>query len=258
MLVTSAYRVPKGIEMSARVRIGTSGWEYRDWKGRFYPSDLPKDRWLEFYAERFDCVELNASFYRLPAAEVFAGWKRRAPAGFVFAVKASRYLTHIRRLREPTEPLERLWSRARALEDRLGPVLYQLPPRWRPNPERLASFLAALPESPQVLEFRDAAWYRPDILAMVDEAEVAVCLHDMPGSSPPARRVGPLVYVRFHGAGAKYAGRYSSQRLSAWAGRMAAWASDGWPVWAFFNNDIGGQAVVDAARLRAMVERRLR
>ena len=243
--------------MSARVRIGTSGWEYRDWKGRFYPADLPKGRWLEFYAERFDCVELNASFYRLPAEAVFAGWRRRVPDGFSFAVKASRYLTHVRRLREPAEPLDRLWSRARNLENRLGPVLYQLPPQWRPNGERLASFLAALPDGDQVLEFRDRRWYRGDILAMVDEAGVAVCLHDMPGSSPPAQRTGRLVYVRFHGAGAKYAGRYSSQRLSAWADRMAEWASHGWPVWAFFNNDIGGQAVIDAERLRTMVERRL-
>ncbi len=256
-MVTSAYGVPKAGLMSARIRIGTSGWEYRDWKGRFYPADLPKDRWLEFYAERFDCVELNASFYRLPAEEVFAGWRRRTPGGFAFAVKASRYLTHVRRLRDPAEPLDRLWSRARALEDRLGPVLYQLPPRWRPDADRLASFLAALPAAAQVLEIRDGRWYRPDIRAMVEEAGVAMCLHDMPGSSPPARRIGPFVYVRLHGAGARYAGRYSSQRLSAWAERMVGWASDGWPVWAFFNNDIGGQAVIDANRLRAMVERRL-
>src|SRR5215210_3819605 len=133
--------------MTASVRIGTSGWEYRDWAGRFYPTDLPRDRWLEHYATEFDTVELNNPFYRLPAGDQFATWARRVPASFRYAVKASRYLTHVRRLREPEEPLERLWTRARRMGDRLGPILYQLPPRWRPNRERLAAFLAAIPDA---------------------------------------------------------------------------------------------------------------
>jgi uncharacterized protein YecE (DUF72 family) len=146
-----------------RVRVGTSGWEYRDWRGRFYPRDLPKDRWLEHYVQHFDTVELNTSFYRLPAAETFAAWRDRLPDGFAMAVKASRYLTHIKRLRDPDEPLERFWSRARRLGDRLGPVLYQLPPRWRRNAERLAEFLDAVPRgAPQAIEFRDPSWYDPD------------------------------------------------------------------------------------------------
>src|SRR5688500_15422995 len=119
--------------MAARVRVGTSGWEYRHWVGTFYPRDLSRERRLEFYAERFDTVELNNSFYRLPDADDFTAWARRVPDGFTFAVKASRYLTHLRRLRDPSEPLDRLWSRARRLGDQLGPMLYQLPPRWRPN-----------------------------------------------------------------------------------------------------------------------------
>ncbi len=242
--------------MNAEVRIGTSGWEYRHWAGDFYPTGLAKDRWLERYAAEFDTVELNSPFYRLPSAGVFGAWGRRVPPGFRFAVKASRYLTHIRRLREPQEPLERLWGRARRLGDRFGPVLYQLPPRWRPNERRLAEFLAALPSHPQAVEFRDARWYGPMTDTLLDEAGVALCLHDMPGSTTKPRPIGPFVYVRLHGAGERYGGRYPSQRLAAWADRIAGWSAGGLPVWAYFNNDIGGHAFRDAVRLRSMVERR--
>jgi uncharacterized protein YecE (DUF72 family) len=243
--------------MAALIHIGTSGWEYADWRGRFYPAELARDRWLEFYAERFGTVELNASFYRLPDAETFADWGRRVPAPFVFAVKASRYLTHVRRLREPREPLDRLWSRARRLDRHLGPVLYQLPPRWLPNLERLEAFLAAVPAGhPQALEIRDRRWYRADVLAALADSAVSLCLHDMPGSEPSPDPVGSMVYVRFHGAGERYGGAYPSQRLSAWADRMVDWSRAGLPVWAYFNNDRGGHAVVDADRLRRMIARR--
>lgn len=245
--------------MHDSIRIGTSGWEYAHWRGGFYPVDLPRDRWLEFYAARFDTVELNASFYRLPEAATFARWSQRVDPRFRFAVKASRYLTHVRRLREPREPLDRLWSRARRLGDRLGPVLYQLPPRWRPNPERLQAFLGAIPaDGGQVLEFRDAGWYRADIMSLIERSRVSLCLHDMAGSATVPKPIGPLVYVRFHGAGQRYGGSYNPQRLAAWADRMAGWAADGRRVWAYFNNDIGGHAVTDAARLREYVSRRLR
>ncbi|MCA1571456.1 MAG: DUF72 domain-containing protein [Chloroflexi bacterium] len=239
------------------MRVGTSGWEYRHWAGGFYPADLHRDRWLEFYADRFDTVELNNSFYRLPTPETFTGWAGRVPDGFQYAVKASRYLTHLRRLREPAEPLERLWTAARSLGPRLGPVLYQLPPRWAPNHERLEAFLAAAPAGErQAIEIRDPRWYGPQLTTSLEAAGVALCLHDMPGSATLSTRVGPMVYVRFHGAGARYAGRYSPQRLTAWAERMTDWASAGWPVWAYFNNDIGGHAPRDADRLRSMLARR--
>jgi uncharacterized protein YecE (DUF72 family) len=240
-----------------RIRIGTSGWEYGHWRGRFYPRDLSRERWLEFYAARFDTVELNASFYRLPEASTFERWAQRVPDGFKFAVKASRYLTHVRRLRDPEEPLERLQTRARRLGDRLGPTLYQLPPRWRPNPERLERFLAAIAGArDQVIEFRDARWYRPEILAMLERAGASMCVHDM-ADSATTKPVGPLVYLRFHGAGERYGGSYSTQRLAAWADRIARWVGEGHPVWAYFNNDLDGHAVTDAARLRDFVRRRI-
>ena len=243
--------------MPARVRVGTSGWEYPHWVGSFYPRDLPRERRLEFYAARFDTVELNNSFYRLPEGTVFETWSRRVPDGFSFAVKASRYLTHVRRLKDPQEPLDRLWGRARRLGNRLGPMLYQLPPRWRPDLDRLAAFLVAVPRAaPQALEVRDRRWYGRSLDAMLDGAGVGLCLHDMAGSAPDPDRVGPLVYVRFHGSGSRYGGRYTSQRLTAWAERMARWSADGWPVWAYFNNDIGGHAVRDADGLRSLLLRR--
>jgi uncharacterized protein YecE (DUF72 family) len=247
----------RAARVAGQVRIGTSGWEYAHWAGDFYPADLPRDRWLEHYVTEFETVELNNSFYRLPEASVFAGWAKRVPADFRFAVKASRYLTHVRRLREPTEPLRRFWTRARRLGQRLGPVLYQLPPRWRPNEERLRGFLDAVPDEPQAIEFRDPRWYLSGTFDLLADGGIALCLHDMTGSAPPIAPVGPFVYLRFHGSGARYGGRYSSQRLSAWADRIAGWTDADLPVWAYFNNDVGGHAVRDAARLREMVDRRL-
>ncbi len=236
------------------IRIGCSGWQYSDWRGDFYPSDLPAKRWLEFYAQQFDTVELNASFYRLPQAATFAAWRWRLPPGFSMAVKASRYLTHTKRLRDPVEPLTRLWSRAELLESRLGPMLYQLPPRWKANLERLSGFLAALPGGRlQAIEFRDPSWNRPDAYRLLAESGVALCLHDMPASMPDPVHVGPFAYVRFHGEGGRYGGRYATDVLRAWAERLRAWAAAGVPSWVYFNNDIGGHAPRDAQRLREMI-----
>ncbi|HEX6129212.1 MAG TPA: DUF72 domain-containing protein [Candidatus Limnocylindria bacterium] len=241
----------------AAIRIGCSGWQYRHWRGDLYPRDLPQDRWFEFYAQRFDTVELNNSFYRLPRADVFAAWARRSPPGFLMAVKASRYLTHLRRLREPREALDRLWTRASRLGDHLGPMLYQLPPRWKRNTERLAAFADAVPDGMlQAVELRDPDWYHPDTYAALERGHLALCLHDMPGSESPRERIGPFVYVRFHGAGERYGGGYSGPALSAWADRLADWASEGVACFAYFNNDLGGQAFRDASRLRTMVEAR--
>jgi len=242
--------------VSASIRIGCSGWQYRDWRGRFYQRDLPANRWLEFYAERFDTVELNASFYRLQPAATYRAWKRRLPPKFVMAVKASRYLTHTQRLRDPSEPLARLWRRVDELGPHLGPVLYQLPPRWSFNAERLATFLDAVPAGrSQAIEFRDRSWDQAEARVLLARAGVALCLHDMPGSNPEPTPAGPFVYVRFHGAGQRYGGRYRLDTLRAWAERLETWAQQGLPSWVYFNNDIDGQAPRDAMRLRELVTR---
>jgi uncharacterized protein YecE (DUF72 family) len=242
---------------AAEIRIGCSGWQYRHWRGRFYPRDLPQDRWLEHYAQTFDTVELNNSFYRLPEADAFAAWARRVPANFLFAVKASRYLTHLKRLRDPREPLDRLWSRAQELGAHLGPMLYQLPTGWHLDQDRLAGFLEALPRGRRhAVEFRDRSWYAPRVLAMLDRAHVALCLHDMRESASPRQPIGPFVYVRFHGSTGRYRGSYSGQALAAWADALVGWANAGLPAFAYFNNDQAGHAVRDAQRLRDMIARR--
>ena len=240
---------------TGQIRIGCSGWEYRHWRGSFYPPDLPLSRWLEHYASEFETVELNGTFYRLPEAATFERWRERAPRGFRYAVKASRYLTHVRRLRDPEEPLERLWSRAALLGAHLGPMLYQLPPRWRRNTERLDAFLAALPAwRRHAVEFRDASWHRGEVYRQLERHRVALCLHDMPDAGAPDEPVGPFVYVRFHGQGT-YDGSYPPQTIGAWARRLVAWADEGRDAWVYFNNDLGGHAPRDAVRLREAVAR---
>jgi uncharacterized protein YecE (DUF72 family) len=241
-----------------RARVGCSGWEYKHWRGDFYPVDLPKARWFAHYAERFDTVEINNTFYRLPEEKTFAAWGGRAPDGFLFAVKASRFLTHMKKLKHPEEPLDRLFSRMRALGPHLGPVLYQLPPGWKVNVDRFRVFLETLPRGARhVVEFRDPSWYDREVCRLLERHGVALCLHDMPGSAPARERVGPFVYVRFHGASSKYGGGYSDDRLRRWADWLNEQRNARCDVYAYFNNDVGGHAPRDAVTLRRALEERL-
>ncbi len=241
---------------TSTVRVGCSGWQYRHWRGDFYPAELPPKQWLEYYTRHFDTVEINNSFYRLPEAKVFASWRRRLPRGFVCAVKASRYLTHMKKLKDPVDPLALFFSRARELGAKLGPVLYQLPPRWPANVERLRAFVEALPPRRRhVVEFRDPSWYSDEIYDLLRRHRVALCLHDMGGSATGRLSVGPFVYVRFHGT-TKYGGRYDDATLDSWAEWLASRIRDGVPVYAYFNNDVGGHAPRDAVRLREFITRR--
>jgi uncharacterized protein YecE (DUF72 family) len=239
-----------------RIHIGCSGWNYRHWRGVFYPEKLPVARWFEFYAQRFDTVEINNTFYRLPEPAVFTAWERQAPAGFVYAVKASRYLTHMKKLREPAEALERLVGRATLLGAHLGPLLYQLPPGWRVDADRLAEFLRALPPGlTHVLEFREPSWYADPVLALLRAHAVGLCVHDMPGSAIARAAIGPAIYVRFHGPTGQYSGSYEAAALQPWAEWIAGAHRDGHDVHVYFNNDIGGHAIGDAERLRTAVAR---
>jgi len=233
------------------VRVGCSGWQYKHWRGNFYPADLPLKSWFEHYASVFDTVEINNSFYRLPEASTFAAWSARAPRGFLFAVKASRFLTHMKKLKEPEDPLDRFFRRARSLGRHLGPVLYQLPPGWKLDLGRLEYFLMSLPRDvAQVIEFRDTTWYAPEVYALLERHRVSLCLHDMPGSATGRLRVGPCVYVRFHGASGRYNGSYPDDRLADWAQWLEEQARTGIDVYAYFNNDVGGHAPRNALVLR--------
>jgi uncharacterized protein YecE (DUF72 family) len=239
------------------ILIGCSGWQYRHWRGDFYPEKLPLDRWLEYYASRFETVEINNTFYRLPEAATFGQWRRRVPRGFVFAVKASRYLTHMKKLKDPKDALALFFTRARQLGSTIGPVLYQLPPRWPVNIERLQAFLRQLPKDRlHTLEFRDASWYDDAVTDLLKQYRVALCLHDMQGSASQRITTAPFVYVRFHGT-AKYAGSYDDAALEEWADWLSERLRAGLRAYVYFNNDSGGHAPRDAARLRAMIDTRM-
>ena len=243
----------------APVRIGCSGWIYKHWRGLFYPQQLAARKWFAFYASEFDTVEINNSFYRLPKPETFAAWRDQAPAGFCYAVKANRFLTQAKKLKECEEPLERMMTSFEALKPALGPILYQLPPRFRINLERLADFLALLPSGyDHVFEFRDASWYVEETYGLLERHRASLCAHDLPGLASPRHAVGPIAYVRFHGGTGKYVGRYSEAALAEWSAWLAEQARQGRGIWAYFNNDIGGAAIPDALALRAMLRRRLR
>jgi uncharacterized protein YecE (DUF72 family) len=239
---------------AAAIRIGCSGWNYRHWRERFYPKGLAQRRWFEFYAEHFDTVEINNSFYRLPSCETFEKWRDQAPPGFCYAVKANRFITQAKKLKDCEEPLERQMAAMRCLGDRLGPILYQLPPRLKINLERLESFLSILPKDVvNVFEFREKSWYSEETYALLDRYRTSFCVHDMKGSASERLAVGPIAYVRFHGCGGKYHGRYPDKELLSWADWMVEQAKDGRAVWAYFNNDIDAHAIDDAQTLRSMV-----
>jgi uncharacterized protein YecE (DUF72 family) len=239
---------------SRSVRIGCSGWQYKHWRGDFYPPELSTSRWFAHYALSFDTVEINNSFYRLPPAETFAKWGEQAPSRFLYAVKASRFLTHMKKLKDPADPLARFFENVRQLGPRLGPVLYQLPPRWPLNLERLEIFLRALPRGYRhTVEFREPSWYDDRVYELLRRYNVALCLHDMQGSTSGKLVVGPFIYVRFHFGTTKYGGRYSDDRLDDWAEWLASRATDGLHVFAYFNNDTGGHAPRDAVRLRQKI-----
>ena len=235
-------------------RVGCSGWQYKHWRGDFYPADVPQSRWLEYYSRFFDTVEINNSFYRLPEASTFANWASRVPMRTVFAVKASRFLTHMKKLKDPEEPIERLFSRMRALGRHLGPVLYQLPPGWKADVPRLEHFLSSLPrDATHVLEFREPSWYSEEIYDLMQRHGVSLCVHDMRGSATGRLRVGPIVYARFHGPSGRYQGGYPTERLQSWAEWLNGEIAKGTDVYAYFNNDVGGHAPRDARTLRGML-----
>ena len=227
---------------------------YKHWRGLFYPEGLPVKRWVAFYAGEVDTVEINNSFYRLPPPNTFEGWRKQAPAGFCYAAKANRFLTQAKKLKDCEEPIARMMASFDALKPKLGPILYQLPPRFKLNLERLESFLRLVPKAVNnVFEFRDPSWYTDKVFSLLDRHGASFCAHDMPGSKSPAIAVGPLAYLRFHGGVGKYWGRYPDERLMDWADWIAAQARSRRPVWAYFNNDPEAHAIHDAQTLRAMV-----
>lgn len=239
-----------------RFFIGTSGYSYNHWEGRFYPGGLPKKQWLPYYAERLQSVEINNTFYRLPEKSTFLNWYQSVPEEFLFALKASRYLTHIKKLKDPKDPVSLFIDRAKELKGKCGPILYQFPPHWKVNKERLEQFLDQLPgRYSHVLEFRDESWFDEEVYELMRRHRVGLCLHDFPGGRWPEGVVtANIVYFRRHGATGKYQGNYPRSTLRELARRIQDLVDDGREVYCYFNNDEKAYATENAQQLREMLQ----
>ena len=240
--------------MAGALWIGTSGWSYPAWRGRFYPKGLAAGRWLEHYASRFDAVELNASFYRLPKREQVAHWAAVTPPGFRFAVKAWRALTHLHRLEPLPDLLEAFLARIEPLGEKCGPVLFQCPPRFPADPARLEAFLEILPRGIRpAFEFRDPSWHGEEIAAILDRRRAAFVTFELAGLRSPRRVTGGLLYLRLHGHRHRYAGAYGPELLADWAAWIGAERARGAEAWVFFDNtDLEAAAVEDACTLQRL------
>jgi uncharacterized protein YecE (DUF72 family) len=232
-----------------RLHIGTSGWHYPHWRGNFYPSDLPTARWLSFYSEQFKTVEINNSFYQLPSDETFQLWYAATPPEFRFAVKASRYITHMKKLTDPQTSTAKFFERVALLGEKLGPILFQLPPHWHPNPDRLEAFLEGMPQSHRyAFEFRDPSWLIQPVYAVLKRHNAALCFYNFNHLTSPKERTADFVYVRLHGPGGPYQGKYGPEELGEWAQEITVWAGTG-DVYCYFDNDTAGFAPQNAREL---------
>jgi len=233
------------------IRIGTSGWYYNHWIDRFYPSGLHKSKWFEYYAKSFDTVEINNTFYHLPKVKSVQRWYELAPKGFVYTVKANRYITHIKKLKDTSEPLERFFEIAGLLKGKLGPILYQLPPSLHKDLDLLKGFIKLLPKrSLSVFEFRHKSWYDEDTFKLLDEFGAAFCIHDLGGLETPRVITGDVIYIRFHGPTGRYAGNYTKKTLQDWSNWIKDNKSSVRAVYAYFNNDYNAYAVNNARTLK--------
>lgn len=236
------------------IYIGTSGWHYKHWKKNFYPDGLREADWLTYYCKTFNTVELNNSFYRVPAASTFEKWRTSVPSGFDFAVKANRYITHSKKLQDLKESTADFVQRASQLENKLGPILFQLPPHWKINADVLANFAATLPRGIRyVFEFRNPTWYQPRVYEVLREHNCAFCIYQLAGHISPLEVTADFAYVRLHGPGGKYQGKYTDADLSAWSKRCLTWRESDKAVYIYFDNDQHGYAVENAKTLMAMI-----
>ena len=241
--------------MACDIRIGTSGFHYKHWVGPFYPAKTPASKMLDFYFQHFDTVELNNSFYRLPTAEAFDAWREATPANFIFAVKASRFITHNKKLKDPEHALDNLLPRAAHLGPKLGPILFQLPPHWRVNAERLENLLEILPrELRYTFEFRELSWITPAIISILTKFNAAFCIYELAGYHSPLDITADFAYVRLHGPSrGKYQGSYSKERLNFWARQIETWAKSLKAIYIYFDNDQHGYAAANALTLKTML-----
>jgi uncharacterized protein YecE (DUF72 family) len=241
-----------------RLLIGTSGWSYEGWAGPFYPDFVAKKGWLAWYSHVFSSTEINSSFYRTPSLEAVRNWRDSVPHDFVFAWKASKFITHWKRLGETSKSsLKLMETRLAALGDRLGPVLFQLPERMHADRERLAKFLGYLsPKHRYAFEFRHASWYEAPILRLLADEGVSLCLSDHHQGPAPWEATADHVYIRLHGPTGRYHGHYSPSQLKAWAKAMANWSRQGRAIYCYFDNDQKSAAPQDAESLLKLLRKR--
>lgn len=235
--------------------IGTSGWQYMHWKRVFYPEKLPQREWLPYYAERFRTVEVNNTFYNLPERSVFEHWAQASPSDFIFTLKMSRYLTHLKRLHDPAEPVQRFIERAEGLGQKCGPILLQLPPNYNANPQRLEETLRLFRPSIRVsVEFRNETWFTDETRMVLQGHSVALCLADSPNRKQPQWKTADWGFVRFHEGKGRHAPGYERDVLRRWIASIAErWDSDA-DVYVYFNNDAAGYAIRDAISFAELAE----
>ena len=238
--------------MSAKWRIGTSGWNYSHWKETFYPPQVPVSKWLDFYADHFDTVEVNATFYRLPKPDTFDNWYKKTPNDFLWAVKASKYITHTKRLKDCKEPLERLYHSARRLREKLGPILVQLPPNLSFDTERLAQFCKNLePSCRHALEIRHPSWINTHVFDILKEYKIAFCISDTAARYPYHEVLtSDFLYIRLHGSRKLYVSEYTDEELLEWSRKIRNWNME---AYIYFDNDFNGFAIKNAIKLKEML-----
>jgi uncharacterized protein YecE (DUF72 family) len=239
---------------AASVHIGTSGWHYKHWRGSFYPEKLPASKMLEFYTRHFQTVEINNTFYRLPQPNGLKTWYESTPRDFRFSMKGSRFLTHMKKLKDPARGIARFFERADLLREKLGPIVFQLPPHWEVDSERLETFLRELPRSHRyAFELRNPTWHTPEIYAILRRHRAAFCIFEIAGFRSGLEITTDFTYIRLHGPGGPYQGSYSKPVLRRWARRIQGWRSQLLAVHLYFDNDQGGFAPNNALELLTLL-----
>lgn len=242
--------------MEHNYHIGTSGWSYDHWDGVFYPQDVRKEERLSHYIKFFKTVEINNTFYHLPTAKAFKGWRESTQRGFIFSLKASRFITHMKKLKGAKDALNTFLKRAMILRDRLGPILFQLPPHWKCNPDRLRGFLSLLPSGLlYTFEFRDDSWFDDRVFTLLKKKNSSLCIYHMPDFLSPIKVTADFVYIRFHGAKSLYGGKYSKSELMKWSEMIKGFMEKGLDIYAYFNNDAHGYAVENALELKDILKK---
>ncbi len=237
-----------------KIHIGTSGWNYKHWKGNFYPEELPQKKWLEFYNNKLSTVEINNSFYKLPSKETFKKWAEGVPNDFIFSVKASRYITHMKKLKDPEESNKKLFDNMKGLGKKLGPILFQLPPHWGFNKERFEEFLKSLSKKYKyTFEFREQSWWNNETLDLLKKYNAAFCIFELGDLISPKEVTADFIYIRLHGPGNKYRGSYNENTLSYWKGRFTGWSENVKEIYCYFDNDDSGFAVQNAITLNEKI-----